>query len=240
MSRRCAGTRRATSPRSPAVPRPNDEDSALLGLEEGQPDDRLLEDFSNYGALKVLSEQAVAATMPGRHAIVRPGLIVGPHDPTGRFTYWPHRVARGGEVLAPAPAEDPLQVIDVRDLGDWLISLAEQRVQGAFNTVHPGIAWRELIETCLAVTGSDSTIAWVDGDFLLEQGVEPWSELPVWIRGPEYTGFHRADVSRAIDAGLAFRPLDETVEATLEQAETSDGRLTPKREAELIQAWRAR
>lgn len=222
------------------ISRPYDEGAALQGLEEGQPDDRLLEDFSNYGALKVLSEEVVAAAMPGRHAIVRPGLIVGPHDPTGRFTYWPNRVARGGEVLAPAPAEDPLQVIDVRDLGEWLISVAEQRVQGAFNAVHPGIAWRELVETCLAVTGSDATIAWVDGDFLLEQGVEPWSELPVWIRGPEYAGFHRADVSRAIEAGLTFRPLAETVQATLEEAETSDGRLTPKREAELVQAWRAR
>jgi 2'-hydroxyisoflavone reductase len=222
------------------VSRPYGEDADLQRLEEGQPNDRLLEDFSNYGPLKVLSEQAVAAGMPGRHSIVRPGLIVGPYDPTGRFTYWPNRVARGGEVLAPAPAEDPFQVIDVRDFGEWLITVAEQRVQGAFNAVHPGIAWRHLIETCLAVTGSDATIAWVDGDFLLEQGVEPWSELPVWIRGPEYTGFHRADVSRAMDAGLAFRPLAETIAGTLEQAAASNGRLTPEREAELIRAWRAR
>jgi 2'-hydroxyisoflavone reductase len=223
------------------VSRPFDEDSPLEELKDGLPDDRLLEDYSNYGPLKVLSERAVAETLPGRHAIVRPGLVVGPHDPTGRFSYWPRRVARGGEVLAPAPAEDPLQIIDVRDLGNWIVSLSENRVSGTFNAVHPGISWRELLRACLEVTGSGASIVWVDGDFLLEEGVEPWSELPVWVRGPEYTGFHRADVSRAIAAGLTFRPLAETVQATLDEAETADdSRLTPPREAELIHAWHGR
>jgi 2'-hydroxyisoflavone reductase len=222
------------------VSRPFDEDAAVQELEEGQPADRLLEDFSNYGALKVLSERAVAETLPGRHAIVRPGLIVGPHDPTGRFTYWPERVARGGQVLAPGPPDNVFQIIDVRDLGEWLVRLSEERRAGTFNAVHPGVTWRELLETCREVTGSDASFVWVDGDFLLEQGVEPWSELPVWVHGPEYTGFHQADVSRAIAAGLTFRPLADTVRGTLAEAEAGNGRLSPEREAELIRAWRAR
>lgn len=222
------------------VSRPFDEDAPLVELAEGQPADRMLEDYSNYGPLKVLSERAVAETLPGRHALVRPGLIVGPHDPSGRFTYWPDRVARGGEVLAPGPPDDMLQIIDVRDLGEWLVKLSEERRAGSFNAVHPGIAWQELLEACQEVTGSDASFVWVDGEFLLEQGVEPWSELPVWIRGPEYTGFHHADVSRAVAAGLKFRPLADTIRGTLAEAETDDKRLTPEREAELIQAWRAR
>jgi 2'-hydroxyisoflavone reductase len=222
------------------VSRPFDEDAPVVELEEGQPDDRLLEDYSNYGALKVLSERAVAETLPDRHALVRPGLIVGPHDPTGRFTYWPDRIARGGEVLAPGPPDDLFQIIDVRDLGEWLIRLAEERRAGTFNAVDPGIRWHDLLETCREVTGSDASFVWVDGDFLLEQGVEPWSELPVWMRGSEYSGFHRADVSRAIAAGLTFRALADTVRATLAESDTTDGRLSPERESELIQAWRAR
>ena len=218
---------------------PLDEESPLAELEDGQPDDRLLEDFSNYGALKVLCERAAAEGFGGPTAIVRPGLIVGPHDPTGRFTYWPHRVARGGEVLAPAPAESQVQFIDVRDLGEWVVQLSEQRTEGPLNAANRDVTWKTLLETCRKVTGSDAEAVWVDADFLMEQEVGQWMELPMWLY--EDAGLHATDVSRAVDAGLTFRPLEETVRGTLEQAETTGtAGLDAEREATLIAAWKAR
>jgi 2'-hydroxyisoflavone reductase len=205
------------------------------------PADRLLEDYSNYGPLKALCEDAVAETLPGRHAIVRPGLIVGPHDPTGRFTYWPHRVARGGEVVAPAPPDEKVQFVDVRDLADWLVTLCETRRPDVFNAVHPGLSWAQLLETCREVTASDAKLVWVDGDFLLEQGVEQWMGLPMWMHEEEWRGMHMADVSRGLEAGLAFRPLEETIRATLDEAETTEeAGLSPQREHEVLEAWKAR
>ena len=205
------------------------------------PGDRLLEDYSNYGALKALCEGAVEHAYGERATVVRPGLIVGPHDPTGRFTYWPHRIARGSEVLVPAPADERVQFIDVRDLASWLLDVAERRTHGTFNATQPGTTWRELVETCRDVAGSDATFVWVDGAFLFEQGVEEWMELPMWLRDPEWVGMHMADVTRAIEAGLTFRPLADTVRATLDGAETTpNAGLPAEREAELLRAWKAR
>jgi 2'-hydroxyisoflavone reductase len=219
--------------------KPLDEESPLAEREQGQPDDRLLEDFSNYGALKVLCERAATEGFGGPTAVVRPGLIVGPHDPTGRFTYWPHRVARGGDVLAPAPAESQVQFIDVRDLGEWIVQLSENRVEGPFNAANRDVTWKALLETCRQVTGSDAELVWIDPEFLMEQEVGQWMELPMWLY--EDTGLHATDVSRAVDAGLTFRPLDETVRGTLDQAETTgDAGLDREREARLIAAWKAR
>ena len=218
---------------------PLDEESPLAELEEDQPDDRLLEDFSNYGALKVLCERAATDGFGGPTAIVRPGLIVGPHDPTGRFTYWPHRVARGGEVLAPALAESQVQFIDVRDLGEWIVQLSEQRSEGPFNAANHDVTWNALLEGCREVTGSDAELVWVDPDFLMEQEVGQWMEVPMWLY--EDAGLHATDVSRAVGAGLIFRPLAETVRGALDQAETTDiAGLDPEREAQLIAAWKAR
>jgi 2'-hydroxyisoflavone reductase len=216
-----------------------DETSSLDELQKGQPDDRLLEDFSNYGSLKVLCERAVAESFGGPTAIVRPGLIVGPHDPTGRFTYWPHRVARGGEILAPKPAEGQVQFIDVRDLGDWIVHLCEQRAEGPFNAANRDVTWEALLDTCREVAGSDAQFIWVDEEFLIEQEVGQWMELPMWLH--EDVGIHATDASRAIAAGLTFRPLAETIRGTLEHAETTkEAGLDPSRESELIEAWKAR
>jgi 2'-hydroxyisoflavone reductase len=218
---------------------PVDEKSALAELEEGQPDDRLAEDFSNYGPLKVLCERAAAEGFDGATAVVRPGLIVGPHDPTGRFTYWPHRVAHGGEVLAPKPPDSKVQFIDVRDLGDWIVHLCEQRVEGPFNGANRGVTWEALLETCREVTGSDAEFVWADPEFLIEQDVGQWLELPMWLH--EDVGIHATDVSRAVDAGLTFRPLVETIRSTLAHAETTkEAGLEREREADLIAAWKAR
>jgi 2'-hydroxyisoflavone reductase len=218
---------------------PVDEDSPLDELREGQPDDRLLEDFSNYGPLKVLSERAVVESFGSSTAVVRPGLIAGPHDPTGRFTYWPHRVARGGETLAPKPSDGQVQFIDVRDLGEWIVHLCEQRIEGKFNAANRGVTWAALLDTCREVAGSDAEFVWVDEEFLIEQEVGQWMELPMWLH--EDVGIHATDVSRAVDAGLVFRPLAETIRGTLEHAETTkEAGLDPSREAELIEAWKPR
>jgi 2'-hydroxyisoflavone reductase len=220
---------------------PHSERDPLAQLEDGQPGDRLLEDYSNYGALKVLCEQEVEDAFVGPVAIVRPGLIAGPHDPTGRFTYWPHRVARGGDVLAPAPPERTVQFVDVRDLAAWMIDLSEQRREGTFNATRPGISWEELLDACLRVSRSDARLVWVDGEYLAEQGVGEWMELPLWVHDEELIGIHRADVSRAVAAGLEFRPVEETVRGALEQAETtSTAGLAREREARLLEAWKAR
>ncbi len=217
---------------------PRDEDSAVAPLGD-LPEDEVTNE--SYGALKALCEDAVRDVFAERTLNVRPGLIVGPHDPTGRFTYWPHRVARGGEVLAPAPPDGPTQAIDVRDLANWIVSLCERRLGGTFNATHPGCAWVELLSTCGRVTGSDATVTWVQPEFLVEQGVGPWIELPLWLVDPDAEYADRVDVGRALDAGLTFRPLEATVGATLEHAETIDGvGLTPEREATLLAAWHER
>ena len=217
---------------------PIDEESPVADLGD-LPDDEITEE--SYGPLKALCEEAVRDVFGERASIVRPGLIVGPHDPTGRFTYWPHRVARGGEVLAPAPPDEPTQLIDVRDLGAWIVSLCERRIGGMFNATHPGVSWEELLESCRSVAGADPTITWVSRDFLVEQEVGQWMELPLWIHDPEATYFDRVDVGRALSAGLVFRPLADTVRGTLDHATTTDtAGLAPEREAELLAAWHAR
>jgi 2'-hydroxyisoflavone reductase len=219
---------------------PVDEESPLAPLGD-DPADRLTSDFSNYGALKSLCEVAARETFGGRALVVRPGLIVGPHDPTGRFTYWPHRVGRGGDVLAVAPPERRTQVVDVRDLGEWLVALCERGTAGTFNATHPGVGWDELLETCIAVTRSDAQITWVEEDFLLESGVGEWIELPLWLSGPANAYADRVDVSRAVAAGIGFRPLEDTVRATLELAPVVEGvGLVPEREATLLESWRDR
>jgi 2'-hydroxyisoflavone reductase len=173
----------------------------------------------------------VLETFGDRALVVRPGLIVGPYDPTGRFTYWPHRIAHGGDVLAPGPPERPTQFVYVRDLADWMVRAIEDDHGGLFNATGVGIPWGELL------AGADVT--WVDDAFLLEHGVGEWIELPLWIADPASTGIHMADVGRALAAGLEFRPLAETLRDTLEHAALVDDG-APEREAELLAAWHGR
>jgi 2'-hydroxyisoflavone reductase len=198
-----------------------------------------------YGGLKALCERVVEDVFPGAALVVRAGLIVGPHDPTGRFTYWPHRLARGGEVLAPQPPERQVQFVDVRDLADWIVRMAEVRTAGAFNAVGPvpTMTMGGLLEACRSVTGGESEIVWVDEAFLLEHEVGSWMELPLWLpeAEPDYARMMEADVSKATAVGLTFRPVADTIRATLDQAELTDAAgLAPEREAELLAAWRSR
>ena len=219
---------------------PVDEESPLAQLGD-QPVDALAEDYSNYGALKALCEEAVRDVFGDRAVVVRPGLIVGAHDPTGRFTYWPHRLARGGDVLVPAPPARPVQFVDVRDLASWIVDLCEQGTSGTYNATNTGVPWGELVDTCRAVSGSDARFVWVPDDFLAEHGVGEWMELPLWLHDPAWVGMHLTDVSRALAAGLGFRPLAETVRGALEEAEpTPEAGLAAERERELLAAWAAR
>jgi 2'-hydroxyisoflavone reductase len=217
---------------------PVDEDSPVAELGD-LPADEVTDE--SYGALKALCEQAAVDVFDGRALVVRPGLIVGPHDPTGRFTYWPHRFARGGEVLAPAPPDTPTQFVDVRDLGDWIVSLCERGTGGVYNATHPGFTWAELLDTCRDVAGTDATITWASPEFLVDGEVGQWMELPLWLHDPALAYADRVDVRRALDAGLSFRPLEETVRGALDEAETTAAAgLAPDRETELLQAWHGR
>src|SRR5579884_773437 len=211
------------------------------------------EDVStHYGPLKALSEQAVEAALPGRALVIRPGLIVGPFDPSDRFTYWVRRVAQGGELLAPGRAERAVQLIDARDLAEWTVRAVEARRTGVYNATGPAgvLTMAELIDACRAASGSAATAIWMDDAFLLEAGVTPWSVLPLWIPESErVAGFFSVDCNRALEAGLRFRPLVETAAATLawarERAASGDGwravaGLDPAKEAALLARWRSR
>jgi len=171
-----------------------------------------------YGGLKALCESAAEKEMPGHVTVVRPGLIVGPGDNTDRFTYWPARADRGGEILGPGSANDPTQFIDVRDLAAFLLHLMEQRTFGTFNADAPAgkLTMGTLLTTCQRVAAKPSTITWVPAAFLDQQKVSAWQDMPVWIPPEgEYAGFGRVSSAKAQAAGLTYRPLETTVADTL-------------------------
>jgi 2'-hydroxyisoflavone reductase len=205
--------------------------------------------MEHYGGLKVGCERVVEERLTGRSFIPRPGLIVGPHDPTDRFTYWVRRVADGGSVLAPGSPDAEVELIDARDLAAWVIDMAEQRATGIYNAVGPDrvLTMGEMLETCRLAAGSDVEIVWVEEEFLLAEGVQPWTELPVWLPSidPEAGGFSTFDASKAIAAGLTFRPLIDTARDTLAwhrdvmtREPARGGGISREREAELLSAWK--
>jgi 2'-hydroxyisoflavone reductase len=196
-----------------------------------------------YGPLKARCELAVEDAMPRRTLVIRPGLIVGPHDYSDRFTYWPTRVARGGEVLAPGRPHRHVRVIDARDLAEWNVRMAEERRTGTFNASGAdGLTMGQLLDDCKATSGSAASFTWLAEEFLLAQGVGTWVELPLWTRD-EDTGIFEARNDKAIAAGLTFRPLTDTVRDTLAWAQErpADTELRagmkPERERELLRAW---
>ncbi len=204
-------------------------DFKTVGIDESYPVGKLenetVEEITGetYGPLKALCEQAVQDIYGERALIVRPGLIVGPHDPTDRFTYWPVRVARGGDVLAPQKPEAAIQVIDVRDLADFTIKLIQDNASGIYNATGPdyGLTIGKLLEVSKQASNSNADFKWASVDFLNQHKVEAWSDMPTWVPDDEEgVGFSRIDVSKAINAGLKFRPLEETVRDTLAWAQT--------------------
>jgi 2'-hydroxyisoflavone reductase len=229
-------------------------DDVKPGADEATPVQPLAEPGSedvrkHYGALKAACEYAAEEAIPGRVLVIRPGLIVGPEDPTDRFTYWPVRLDAGGEVLAPGDGSDPAQVIDVRDLAAWMIALAERGETGIYNATGPAepLTLRRLIEGTRDAVGSTASVVWVPESFLAEQKVAPWSDLPVWLPASE-GGFGAISNARAVARGLRFRPLAETARDTLAwwKAQPPERRaklragLTEDREREVLAAWKAR
>ncbi len=200
-----------------------------------------------YGPLKVLCEQAVAEAMPGRHLNIRPGLIVGPYDPSDRFTYWPARVARGGDILAPGKPTTVTQIIDARDLADWTILMIESGKTGVYNATGPRfpLSMADILYTCKRVSGSDAHFTWVDDEFLMEQRVGAFVEMPLWVP-PSAAGLMSVNIDKALANGLVFRSLSQTCQDTLEwQAQRPPeyawrGGLTPEREAQLLGLWKGR
>jgi 2'-hydroxyisoflavone reductase len=214
-------------------------------------------DLAHYGAQKAACEAEVRAVF-GEHALlVRAGLIVGPGDRSGRFSYWPWRAMQGGEMLVPDLGDDePLQFIDVRDLGAWIVRLLERGERGAFNGTGPAhgpsCAWSDLVAACedeAARRGApELQVTPVAESFLLEHGVTPWRELPLWLPSSdsEYTGHSRVEIDRAERTRLVTRPLEQTVAAIIDEGVPADadarrkGKLTREREAQLLALWRAR
>ena len=206
----------------------------------------------NYGALKALAEKEAEKAFPGKTTVIRPGLIVGPGDTSDRFTYWPVRIARGGEVLAPGDGTDPVQFIDARDLGEWCIRMAEQGDTGVYNAFGPRspLSMAEMLYGIRAITSADVQFTWAPADFLAAQKVAAWSDMPVWVPGQgEYAGFSRRSSRRAVAKGLTFRPLADTARATLEEFQARlaaapalklQAGLAPEREAAVLAAWHAR
>jgi 2'-hydroxyisoflavone reductase len=206
-----------------------------------------------YGALKTFSEQEVERQYPGRATIVRPGLIVGPLDRSDRFTYWTARIDRGGEVVAPGTPNDPSQIIDSRDLAEWMIRLAEQKVLGTYNATGHMRPISEMLYGIKSVTTAGAHFNWIPADFLLSQGVRGWRHMPVWMPPTGATaGFCYRNIDRALAKGLTFRPLAVTAHDTLdwhktrtaaEQQATADGAIagiSAAKEAEVLAAWKAK
>ncbi len=200
-----------------------------------------------YCELKAYAEEAVEAAMPGRVTQIRPGLIVGPRDRTDRFTYWPVRVGRGGEMLAPGKPTDLTQYIDVRDLAEFMVHCLEQNDTREFNCVRPPMPFGELLDACAQAATTPANLNWVPADFLDEHGARAWQHIPAWVDvdGP-MAGSYTWSPNRALEAGLRIRPVLETVRDTLawfeslprERQASLNAGLSAEREAELLTLWR--
>jgi 2'-hydroxyisoflavone reductase len=228
-----------------------DESAPLAKYEGPDPSKETLEamkasGYKTYGPLKALSEKEAEKWFPGKVLIIRPGLIVGPRDETDRFTYWPVRIDRGGEVLAPGSPDDPVQFIDARDLAEWTIRMVEKGEAGIYNATGPAkpLGISGMLDGIKGAEKSNATFTWVNEEFVTQQKVEPWSDMPVWT-GKD-SGLARTSISRALAKGLTFRPLADTARDTLawfkslpqdRQSKLRAG-LTPEREAEVLAAWK--
>jgi 2'-hydroxyisoflavone reductase len=225
-------------------------DFSKPGLKEDSPlgvlKDKTVEQITNdtYGPLKVLCENVVRETFSDRAAILRCGLIVGPYDPTDRFTYWPVRIQQGGEVLAPSPPHMQVQFIDATDLAHFILLLAKKKISGIFNTTGPAlmITMQEFLDACNTLSGNQASLVWVSEELITSNDV---GHIPVWTP-KEWRGIFQADCTRAISAGLSFRPLEQTILNTLEWHSTraSDYELKvglkPEKEKDLLKRWRTK
>jgi 2'-hydroxyisoflavone reductase len=233
--------------------KPGSDETAPLAKYEGTDamketrDTVIASKFALYGPLKALSEKEAEKWFPGKTCIIRPGLIVGPGDETDRFTYWPVRIERGGEVLAPGNPSDPVQFIDARDLAEWTIRMAEEGATGSYNATGPAhrLMIKGMLDEMKSALGSNATFTWAPVDFLEKEKVAPWSDMPVWVPPGEEGGMSDVSIKRALEHGLTFRPLAETTRDTLawfkaqpkERQEKMRAGLTKEREAEVLADW---
>jgi len=223
-----------------------EESPTVAPLWPDSAEDEQEQDLEHYASLNVSCEHVVQEVMGDRSLIVRPGLIVGDHDPTDRFGYWPARMLRSGPVLAPGVPDRPVQVIDVHDVADFVVRAAVAGRSGTYNATGPAepLTMQQLLRACQDHVGTDAALTWVDDDFLLAHELRPFLDLPLWIPDvPEEAGFTRVDCSRAIADGLAFRPLEETIGSALRTERRlgleRDRRagLAPDRERKLLTEW---
>lgn len=221
-----------------------------VGLDENAPlatlEDETVEEVTNetYGALKALCEQAVEQTMPGNALIVRPGLIVGPDDPTDRFTYWPVRTARGGEMLAPGRPDQQTQFIDVRDLAAWIVRMVEAGKTGVYNATGPDytLTWGQFLDTCKSVANSSTNLVWVGNAFAADLMEKEIANFQPWVPD-EYAAMNATNCQKAFSEGLTFRPLTDTIRDTLTWKNASPtgkemrSGLPPEQEEQLLREW---
>jgi 2'-hydroxyisoflavone reductase len=224
-----------------------DETADVLKAEEPDSEDAR----KYYGPLKALSEKEAEKSFPKHATILRPGLIVGPGDLSDRFTYWPARIERGGEILAPGNPIDPVQIIDARDLAEFAVRVCEEGTVGVYNCTGPQskLTIAEMLGGIRAVTTSDAYLTWVDTAFLRQQEVHPWVDMPVWVPSEgETAGFTQRSIRRALAKGLTFRPLAATATDTLDfyRSEPEERKaklragLAPEREKQVLVAWHGR
>jgi 2'-hydroxyisoflavone reductase len=229
------------------------DENAPVGTLEDETNENVSE---HYGALKALCEREVQAGFDSRMFIVRPGLIVGPHDPTDRFTYWVRRFSQGGEVLVPRPQYTPIQFIDVRDLAEWMIRCIEGNVTGVYNATGPQtkLAVGDFVEELEQVIPNSGKAVWVGEEFLLEKSIREFEELPLWIsERANWPGFMTINIQKAINHGLSFRPLEETIPDTIGWDKTrqpgqqdtrshgvGDVGMSREREMQLLREWKMR
>ncbi|MBR7799853.1 NAD-dependent epimerase/dehydratase family protein [Undibacterium fentianense] len=227
------------------VPMHGDEDTPLASLSNPAVEE-MGKNFENYGGLKAACEQAAEKALPGRTTVVRPGYIVGPDDPTGRFTYWPVRFDQGGEIAVPGAPTEPFQVIDVRDLAEWLVMMVEHNTTGRFNALGPEktMPWGRVVEACKKATKASSSLTWIPSEFMDKQSD---IEFPIW--SPYYgnsKGFHTWSNARAVKAAMRFRPIEQTVADTLAwyktQLSEEKGRVkiafSAEQEATILKRWK--
>jgi 2'-hydroxyisoflavone reductase len=209
-----------------------------------------------YGGLKVLCERAAEEAFPDKTLIIRPGLVVGPEDPTERFTYYPARAAKGSEMLCPGSGKDPIEFIDARDLANFTLHALESACTGAYNATGPDytLTMEKVLEICKEVAlqekfTNDLQLTWADEAFLQEQGINAWTDLPLWIPASSPDGtIHTVSVAKAIADGLSFRPLYDTVRDTMawdaarppEARRSTNFGISLEREAELLRLWHER
>lgn len=235
---------------------PGEDENAPLAPFDGDPLKEtmatLRADMNKYSGLKAATEAETRKHFGANATIVRPGLIVGPGDDTDRFTYWPLRLMRGGEVLCPGDGRDPVKFVDARDLGEWMIRLVEQKARGAYNAIGPDymLDMAALLHGIRASTTAGATLTFVPADFLEAQNVSPWGDMPVWVpNSGDSAGFHTRSNAKAIAAGLTFRSIADTTAATLawfaaqpEERRKAGARsgIKAEREAEVLKAWKAK